>query len=86
MSCITIEDNKAKKTVDLYEFESRMTINKLYYRDNIIVVENNDSDGSGYVCFTYVTEHIYQQSMMNRNQTGNHQWTTSYSRGVSEVV
>ena len=49
----TYEDGNAVKVTDLYEPEDWGGINGLYYKDNQIVLVNNGSWGSGYVCFTY---------------------------------
>ena len=49
----TYEDGNAVKVTDLYEPEDWGGINGLYYKDNHIVLVNNGSWGSGYVCFTY---------------------------------
>lgn len=49
----TYENGNAVKITDLYEPEDWGGINGLYYKDNHIVLVNNGSWGSGYVCFTY---------------------------------
>ncbi len=47
------EDGMAKKIADLYEPEVWGCINGVHYRENTIILENNGSDGSCYVCLSY---------------------------------
>ena len=47
------EDGMAKKIADLYEPEVWGCINGVHYRENTIILVNNGSDGSCYVCLSY---------------------------------
>ena len=47
------EDGMAKKIADLYEPEVWGCINGAHYRENTIILVNNGSDGSCYVCLSY---------------------------------
>ncbi len=49
----TYENGNAIKIADLYELEEWGGINGLYYKDNHLILVNNGSGGSCYVCFTY---------------------------------
>ncbi len=49
----TYENGNAIKIADLYEPEEWGGINGLYYKDNHLILVNNGSGGSCYVCFTY---------------------------------
>ena len=49
----TYEDGMAKKIADLYEPEVWGCINGAHYRENTIILVNNGSDGSCYVCLSY---------------------------------
>jgi len=50
---LTYKDNSLVKVADLYLPEQWAAINGARYKDNIVSIESNGSDGSGYVCFTY---------------------------------
>lgn len=49
----TYEDGMVKKIADLYEPEDWGGINGVHYRENTIILVNNGSDGSCYVCLSY---------------------------------
>ncbi len=49
----TYEGGMVKKIADLYEPEDWGCINGVYYKDNTIILVNNGSDGSCYVCPSY---------------------------------
>ena len=49
----TYEDGMIKKIADLYEPEDWGGINGVHYRENTIILVNNGSDGSCYVCLSY---------------------------------
>lgn len=53
VAVFTFENGNAVKVADLYEPEEWGGINGLYYKDNHLVLVNNGSGGSSYVCFTY---------------------------------
>lgn len=49
----TYDKGMVKKIADLYEPEDWGCINGVYYKDNTIILVNNGSDGSCYVCLSY---------------------------------
>lgn len=49
----TYYNGMVKKIADLYEPESWGCINGVHYKNNTVILTNNGSDGSCYVCFTY---------------------------------
>lgn len=54
VAIFTYSEGTAKKIVDLYEPEYWGGVNGFYYQDNTIYIVSSGSDGSCYVCFTFV--------------------------------
>lgn len=53
IAIFTYSDGEAVKIADLYEPEYRGGINKLFYKNNTLLLVSNEADGNGYVCLTY---------------------------------